>query len=547
MLALQLLVDFAWSLRINEKVAIDWSRLVNIASIGNSLKKPRSINFNGVVRGAVSNTDKLDFYRFTLTARSSFTAAMSQLKANAALSLLSKSGQSLLQARNPGKQQKLINTTLDAGIYFLRVSRRSSDTRYRLVLNSVVAVETEKPDSNSNTSPDLKGSSFVMPASITIGSNFSVSFSVQNIGSADAKPAHIAFYLSNDRAITSGDRLLGTYDISSLTPGSGSGLLSTTLTLPAASSNFLWNSNSTHYIGMVIDPGNSILESSEINNSNTGIGVDFTAVAIDGIPAQKPFNIQFDYRFDTNNWFTPERRATLEAAASIWENIILDDFADIPIGTTLNVLNPQPTFATPTSYTRTSSYLASDAVIDDLLIFVGAGDVGNVTLGQGGAALFYESGTSLGASLNNRYSGNDFEPWTGSILFTTGVNWFFDQTPNTADDVPSSQYDFLSTALHEIGHILGFESSLNAFSQFVVNNTFSGSNAKAVNRNNPIPLFADNSHIQPGYRFDSSGELLMEPATSSGTRVLPTVLDIAVLDDIGYTVNYNAASQNSPV
>jgi hypothetical protein len=76
-----------------------------------------------------------------------------------------------------------------------------------------------------------------------------------------------------------------------------------------------------------------------------------------------------------------------------------------------------------------------------------------------------------------------------------------------------------------------------------VNDTFTGTNARAYNGSNPIPL-GGGTHILDGYEFGSTGETAMDPSITSGTRKLPTVLDIAILDDIGYTVNYNAASQN---
>ncbi|MBL1175027.1 CARDB domain-containing protein [Pantanalinema sp. GBBB05] len=264
-----------------------------------------------------------------------------------------------------------------------------------------------------------------------------------------------------------------------------------------------------------------------LGSSTTG-----TVAIADYVSSSSPFNIQFDYRFDTNGWFTSGRRAALEVAASIWESIILDEFANIPVGTALRVRNPQ---------TDTIVSLTSDFEIDDLVVFVGARSIdgSSGTLADGGSSATW----IVGSSLDTRYNGSDFEPWTGSISFDTAENWFFDSTPNTANDIPLSSPDFISVAVHELGHILGF-GNVNAFMNFRVNDTFTGANARAVNGGNPIPLQPGGFHILDGYEFNGSGETALDPITMSGRRKLPTILDIAILDDIGYTVNYSAVSQN---
>jgi hypothetical protein len=240
------------------------------------------------------------------------------------------------------------------------------------------------------------------------------------------------------------------------------------------------------------------------------------------------FNIQFDYRFDTNNWFTLERRAALEIAADIWERIILDEFADTSIGTNIPfVRNPQ---------TDLSNLWQTDLVIDDLLIFAGARSITSGALADGGASGYYNNDT--------RYTGNDFEPRVGTISFDTNTNWFFDRTPDTQDDIPFDRFDFISVAIHEIGHVLGFSRGLTAFDNWVINDQFTGTNAQQVNGGRAIPLQIGGGHIRSGYEYAGSGEVSMDPSSASGTRQLPTILDIAILDDIGYSVNYAAATAN---
>jgi hypothetical protein len=250
-------------------------------------------------------------------------------------------------------------------------------------------------------------------------------------------------------------------------------------------------------------------------------------------PIPQSFDITFDYRFDTNGWFTPEKKAVLEAAADVWQHMIRSDLPDLPAGSvTRAVINPQ-TGSLVTDF-------VNDTPIDDLLIFVGARELG----GMFGATLGLSS-PAFGAINDSRYSGSKFEPAVGSMAFDTSTDWFFDPTPSTSDDIPPQSYDFFSVVLHEMAHVFGFGIS-QAFDTQISGLMFAGANATSNNGAHPIPLQFDLGHIEEGYQFAGSGDPLMTPRYSSGTRKLPTVLDLAILNDIGYDVDYSAAQQNKP-
>jgi Ca2+-binding RTX toxin-like protein len=240
------------------------------------------------------------------------------------------------------------------------------------------------------------------------------------------------------------------------------------------------------------------------------------------------FNIVFDYRFDTNGLFTPERRNTLEAAADIWESYIQDDFPDLLAGYDVTIKNPQ---------TGTDVNLILPA-IDDILIFVGFqsppfGEGGGNTLAQGGY-----SGQSTGTLFRNRIEASNFEPWVGNLSFDPSPNggvindWFFDQTPTTSTDIPTGKWDFLSVAIHELGHALGIGTA--PISDQQGNGGFlSGFNARLVNNGQPIPLEADLGHFQEGIFNNLT---LMDPIFNNNQRVLPSVYDLAWLADLGYQI-----------
>ena len=245
-----------------------------------------------------------------------------------------------------------------------------------------------------------------------------------------------------------------------------------------------------------------------------------------GVPSRR-FSIRFDYRFDTLGFFAaPGRRAALEAAGALWSNVLRDDFETIPKGTAIRTKNPE----------NRDEYLWVDGIeddIDDLLVFVGTSEA-ILGLGRGGPSGAAETDNpSLASALAARRDGVDFEPWAGSISFKASSNFFFDPTPDTANDIPPEAFDFITTAAHELGHVLGF-ANCAAFTAFTSGATFIGPVAQA-NYGAPVPLMADLGHFQQGLQSDG-GDTLMDPGISNGVLAIPTHLDRAVLADLGYEI-----------
>jgi hypothetical protein len=158
---------------------------------------------------------------------------------------------------------------------------------------------------------------------------------------------------------------------------------------------------------------------------------DFVPLINNTNPAARSFNIEFDYRFDSSGFFDrPDRRAVLEAAATYWESIIKDEFADTPVGTsTPFVVNPR---------TGVSDLFVTDRPIDDLLVFVGAAPLGGSTLAESGPSGFFVN--------ESRYVGDNFEPWIGTMAFDQSTNWFYrsPQTPGNNHHYSLSGYTVVS-------------------------------------------------------------------------------------------------------
>ncbi len=232
------------------------------------------------------------------------------------------------------------------------------------------------------------------------------------------------------------------------------------------------------------------------------------------------FNITFDSRFDSTGFFNdPARRAALEAAGDAWESVIGDEFADIPAGTRFSVLNPSTRSNTET--------VTTTKVIDDLIVFVGAMDIGS--LGIAGPDGYDADGDVLASRISSDFRGQgpvtDFEPWAGTITFDSTAAWSFDLAGPVA-----GRDDFLSVAIHEIGHVLGIGTS-GAFDALVTWGQFTGVNAYAVNGGSPVPLHSDDSHVEEDY---AGGDVAMDPTLTSGNRKLLSDIDKAILADIGY-------------
>lgn len=384
---------------------------------GNSIKKARVLSSSFATKSlkdCIGGSDQNDFYKLRLKSRSSITLALTNLAADANVSLMNRAGKLIQKSIKSGRRDEALQHTVDAGTYYLRVYSEGTKTSYRLTTS-------------------------IAPASM--------------------------------KSLNPSANLQSTVD----------------------------GTNS---------PTNSVLPANQ--------------------SASNPFKIQFDYRFDTDGWFTPERRAGLEAAARVWETIIRDDFQTIPKNSVLSVVNPQ---------TNVPLQFNSDYEIDDLVIFVGARDLDGLgqTLAEGGPTAAWEEGSSL----ESRYWGNRFQPWTASLTFDKAEPWFFDPTPDTATDIPAGQQDFISTVVHELGHALGIGTS-QAYDNWVSNGWFMGTNAKSQNGGNPIPL-SPNGHVQDGFLASGVGtEATLDPSQTIGTRKLPNNLDIALLADIGYQVVYGS-------
>lgn len=266
-------------------------------------------------------------------------------------------------------------------------------------------------------------------------------------------------------------------------------------------------------------------------------------------PAAKALNIEIDYSYDTNGLFTDmvtgeplaDRRALMDEAVSYYSGFVDPLDAIMPLGTdSWSVSIPHPSNYFVQNVLLTDMTLAADTV----RIFVGGSP-----LGAGGVLGIAHGGTNLQASDSayldailsrgqaNAYGlgATDYSPWGGSIWFNMSNDWYFGQ--DTSRLVPGHP-DFLTTAIHEIGHILGFGVAGSWHNQIDNNGFFTGA-ASVLEYGSLVPLDPNDSHWAEGTTSDVNGmlqETLMDPSTPTGTRQLLTSLDYAGFEDIGWEV-----------
>lgn len=299
----------------------------------------------------------------------------------------------------------------------------------------------------------------------------------------------------------------------------------------------------------------------------------------------RAFNIHFDYKYDEsanggNNFFSGTegaiRKNTLEQAGQYYETYINDNLSAIVedtssltgIGYELSDGSKNTAtafFKNPATGIQTS--IVNPTFLENqITVYAGARDIDS--LGIGGFGGYNQiSGTS---SFVNLVKGRgqtgaltnpvtDIGLWGGSIAFDNNItvgsktyNW---HNESDITGLESNEYDFLSVAIHEIGHVLGI-STADSWKNQVSGTDFTGINSiTAYNQaNNPdvsaIPLYTDESHWQDGTEgLTLQGikqEAALDPIITSGQRKMLTNLDYAGLADVGWDVDPDAIDVNVP-
>jgi uncharacterized protein with LGFP repeats len=254
---------------------------------------------------------------------------------------------------------------------------------------------------------------------------------------------------------------------------------------------------------------------------------------------------QFDYSLDSGRFFAPaERKAALEQAGRMVTERLTDTLDAIrPSGGNTwspNIWNP----ATGSKYTLPGS---TSIGADRVLVFVGGRDLANGALGLGGPGACVFSGSAAWQNtLRSRGEPGalanlptDFAPSVGSVAFDSiGTSWHFGSTTNGLD---SNEIDFVSVAVHELVHVLGFGLS-PSWKSYASGGIFKGPQSTAA-AGHYVPMDPLGNHWAEKTQSDGL-ETIMDPTTPWGERRTMTTLDWAGLSDVGWeTVKRSAIDQ----
>lgn len=248
-------------------------------------------------------------------------------------------------------------------------------------------------------------------------------------------------------------------------------------------------------------------------------------------------NFQFDYTYATGTFVDdPTVQALLDSAAAQYspftDNLLRIDEADFPAGNTWSARITDPTSGT------NPTYIPGLVVPEDtLIIYVGARELGGSTAGQAAPGGFSLSATQQSwidtvdfRGQTGEQTDTDFGPWGGYISFDTTTSW------NLTAALPSAgEVDFLSVAVHELGHIMGVgpSGSWQALINTGSPDVFTGPESVNVYGSN-VPLDPDQAHWSDS--LVGVPEPALDPVITTGARKLLTTLDYAGFADIGWDV-----------
>lgn len=280
----------------------------------------------------------------------------------------------------------------------------------------------------------------------------------------------------------------------------------------------------------------------------------FIALLCLGLPGSaKAIHIVFDYRFDSGFFADPARREVLEQAARHYEARIDGELGALP---------PEGWIAAFPDPSRGEMLSLDDLDVptDTIIVFVGArplaqqkrlamGGPGNLRLpcqllGPESCLLALSDEQSLSQVSSwvlrfpfrerlpaLRFPALGFAPWGGSLSFADDIPWYFGLDP----DVPGDRFDFLSSAVHELGHVLGIGTA-ESWGTRTPAGAFEGPES-ALEHDGAVPLHSDLAHWADATRGRANGR--MQPAAftrglAPGERKLLTELDVTALLDIGW-------------
>lgn len=250
-------------------------------------------------------------------------------------------------------------------------------------------------------------------------------------------------------------------------------------------------------------------------------------------------NFLFDFRFDDAGFFTShtDRIATIRAAAADVGARFSDTLAAVPYPTA-------PGDFWKAKFDHPSRISSPEEVVNPLVpantvvVFVGARElIGPLTLESsgreaGGSPTWYDAVFGRGQPNSYGTAATDFSPWGGSITYDLIADW------HSGTDLPGNpnEFDLYTATQKALFHILGFGMS-EAWTRVGDTGRFFGPEAVAV-YGDTVPLAESggrNNYVWQDGVLSRGEWTLMDRDQPRGERITPKALDLAAMEDIGWT------------
>lgn len=209
--------------------------------------------------------------------------------------------------------------------------------------------------------------------------------------------------------------------------------------------------------------------------------------------------IEIDYSLDTNGFFNQAgSKEALRAVCDYYESILTDSLPRIDVSEWTGE-TWQRRFFHPS--TGADTFLPDIVVpANTVFLYVGGRNIGSA-LGRGGPGGFSAGGTGSDAQawfdlLGSRGQAGalvtpptDFGLWGGSVAFSSTTTWNFSLTSTV-----NGSASFVSTALHELGHVFGVGTSAS-WSAHIIGGGFTGP-ASVASFGGNVPVQVGGAHWQ---------------------------------------------------
>ncbi len=221
---------------------------------------------------SVSSRDRVDFYRFRVSARSSFSLALTGLRANANVKLLNGARQVIATSELPGTEAESIRRNLLAGTYYIQVLQRRGNTSYRLRVDSALTPVAPSRD---------PGSTFDTAFSVNLGTGPKAYR--QFVGTNDPVDTY-SFSLSNTQtfgATISG--LTGRVRLSLYYDANNNGIADSSERITSSQSSSAGSINPSLSLNQTLGAGTYFVTVEAFSSSNTAYNLNLGSTAVTGI------------------------------------------------------------------------------------------------------------------------------------------------------------------------------------------------------------------------------------------------------------------------